>query len=151
MEVISELEKALCYTFRNKALLQEALTHSSFSHEGNRHEKDNERLEFLGDSVLSLIVAEHLFTHYRHYPEGDLTKLRASLVCEKAYSILQTALALDSSYALAREENTGGRERPSIVSDAFEATLAAIYLDGGYGKQGGLCCVSCRSIWIRSA
>ena len=73
MEVISELEKALCYTFRNKALLQEALTHSSFSHEGNRHEKDNERLEFLGDSVLSLIVAEHLFTHYRHYPEGDLT------------------------------------------------------------------------------
>ena len=135
MEVISELEKALCYTFRNKALLQEALTHSSFSHEGNRHEKDNERLEFLGDSVLSLIVAEHLFTHYRHYPEGDLTKLRASLVCEKSLFNFANRIGLGQFIRLGKgEENTGGRERPSIVSDAFEATLAAIYLDGGYGE-----------------
>mgnify|MGYP000020338485 FL=1 len=133
MDNISELEKALQYTFQNKAFLQEAMTHSSYSHEGNRHEKDNERLEFLGDSVLSLIVAEYLFTHYKHYPEGDLTKLRASLVCEKSLFIFANRIGLGDFIRLGKgEENTGGRERPSIVSDAFEATLAAIYLDGGY-------------------
>lgn len=80
MDNISELEKALQYTFQNKAFLQEAMTHSSYSHEGNRHEKDNERLEFLGDSVLSLIVAEYLFTHYKHYPGGGFDQA-ARIAC----------------------------------------------------------------------
>ena len=133
MYELHELETALGYIFQNKALLREAMTHSSFSNEGNRHEHDNERLEFLGDSVLSLIVAEHLFTHYQHYPEGDLTKLRASLVCEKSLFRFAQKINLGSFMLLGKgEEHTGGRERPSIVSDAFEATLAAIYLDGGY-------------------
>ena len=133
MEQFKKIEEAIGYSFENPILLNEALTHSSYSHEGRRNLKDNERLEFLGDSVLSLIVAEYLFSHYRHQPEGDLTKLRAALVCEKSLFQFANEIGLGDFILLGKgEENTGGRTRPSVVSDAFEAVLAAIYLDGGY-------------------
>ena len=128
---MSELENRIHYTFKNKKLLHEALSHSSYANEGKRT-RSNERLEFLGDSVLSIIVAKHLFTHYTHLPEGELTKLRASLVCEKSLHEFACDFGLDEFLLLGKgEELTGGRERPSIIADAFEALLAAIYLDGG--------------------
>ena len=128
---MSELENRIHYTFKNKKLLHEALSHSSYANEGKRT-RSNERLEFLGDSVLSIIVAKHLFTHYTHLPEGELTKLRASLVCEKSLHEFACDFGLGEFLLLGKgEELTGGRERPSIISDAFEALLAAIYLDGG--------------------
>ncbi len=128
---MNELENRIHYTFKNKKLLHEALSHSSYANEGKRT-RSNERLEFLGDSVLSIIVAKHLFTHYTHLPEGELTKLRASLVCEKSLYEFASSFGLGEFLLLGKgEEMTGGRERPSIIADAFEALLAAIYLDGG--------------------
>ena len=128
---MSELENRIHYTFKNKKLLHEALSHSSYANEGKRT-RSNERLEFLGDSVLSIIVAKHLFTHYTHLPEGELTKLRASLVCEKSLHEFACDFGLGEFLLLGKgEELTGGRERPSIIADAFEALLAAIYLYGG--------------------
>ena len=128
---MSELENRIHYTFKNKKLLHEALSHSSYANERKRT-RSNERLEFLGDSVLSIIVAKHLFTHYTHLPEGELTKLRASLVCEKSLHEFACDFGLGEFLLLGKgEELTGGRERPSIIADAFEALLAAIYLDGG--------------------
>ncbi len=128
---MSELENRIHYTFKNKKLLHDALSHSSYANEGKRT-RSNERLEFLGDSVLSIIVAKHLFTHYTHLPEGELTKLRASLVCEKSLHEFACDFGLGEFLLLGKgEELTGGRERPSIIADAFEALLAAIYLDGG--------------------
>jgi len=129
---VEAFEKEIGYSFRNKELLTEALTHSSYANEGKKHLRNNERLEFLGDSVLSVIVAEHLFLHFKHIPEGELTKLRASLVCEQALYEFSHKIHLGDYLLLGRgEENTGGRERPSVVSDAFEAVIAAIFLDGG--------------------
>lgn len=126
----SEFEKIIGYTFKNKELLHEALSHSSYANE--HHRSSNERLEFLGDSVLSIVVSEHLFTHFKHLPEGELTKIRASLVCEKALFEFAQKIELGKHILLGKgEENSGGRERPSIVSDAFEAVIAAIYLDSG--------------------
>lgn len=117
-------------------LLQQALTHSSYANEGKNHGKNNERLEFLGDSVLSLVVANHLFLKYQNIPEGELTKLRASLVCEKALDEFSRKLGLGEYLLLGKgEEITGGRNRPSILSDAFEALIAAIYLDGGFSDS----------------
>ena len=128
-----ELEEKIGYTFRNPQLLEQALTHSSFANEGKKHGHNNERLEFLGDSVLSVIVARHLFLTYKELPEGELTKLRASLVCEKALDVFAGQIGLGKYLRLGKgEEMTGGRERPSILADAFEALLAAIYIDGGY-------------------
>lgn len=128
-----ELQQKIGYTFRNPQLLRQALTHSSFANEGKKHGKNNERLEFLGDSVLSVIVAKHLFMTYRDIPEGELTKLRASLVCEKALDVFAGQLELGKYLHLGKgEEMTGGRQRPSILADAFEAVIAALYLDGGY-------------------
>ncbi len=121
------------YTFHNELLITTALTHSSYANEWKRGLKNNERLEFLGDSVLSLVVAEHLFEHYKHLPEGELTKLRASLVCEKSLHTFAKKIDLGSMLLLGKgEEHTGGRERPSILADAFEAVIAAVYLDGGF-------------------
>ena len=128
----SEFEKKIGYTFKNKELLHEALSHSSYSNEAKRGSNSNERLEFLGDSVLSIVVSEHLFRHFKHLPEGELTKIRASLVCEKALFEFSKKIDLGNYILLGKgEENSGGRERPSIVSDAFEAVIAAIFLDGG--------------------
>lgn len=129
---LEAFEKKIGYTFKNKELLFEALSHSSFANENKRQRHSNERLEFLGDSVLSIIVSRYLFDHFKHLPEGELTKIRASLVCEKALFEFSKKIDLGSFIMLGRgEENSGGRERPSIVSDAFEAVIAAVYLDGG--------------------
>ena len=128
----TEFENKIGYTFKNKELLHEALSHSSYANEVKRGRHSNERLEFLGDSVLSIVVSKHLFTHFKHLPEGELTKIRASLVCEKALFEFSKKIDLGKHILLGKgEENSGGRERPSIVSDAFEAFIAAVFLDGG--------------------
>lgn len=128
----TEFEKKIGYTFKNKELLHEALSHSSYANEIKNGRNSNERLEFLGDSVLSIVVSVHLFKHFKHLPEGDLTKIRASLVCEKALFEFARKIDLGKHILLGKgEENSGGRTRPSIVSDAFEAVIAAVYLDGG--------------------
>lgn len=119
------------YTFRDPMLLENALTHSSYAHEGNRGLKSNERLEFLGDSVLGFITAGYLFRHGTG-EEGELTRLRAALVCEKALSSYARKIGLGECLLLGRgEQRGGGANRPSILADAFEAVIAAIYLDGG--------------------
>lgn len=119
------------YQFRNPALLENALTHSSYANEGHHALESNERLEFLGDSVLGFITAGYLFEKETG-PEGMLTKLRAALVCEKALCSYAQLLGLGSFLLLGRgEQRSGGAERPSILADAFEAVIAAIYLDGG--------------------
>lgn len=126
-----EFEEKIGYTFKNKELLHEALAHSSYSNE-TRECHSNERLEFLGDSVLSIVVSEHIFKAFKTMPEGGLSKLRASLVCEKALFEFSKKIDLSDYILLGKgEENSGGRTRPSIVSDAFEAVIAAVYLDGG--------------------
>lgn len=130
---LKELQEKIGYTFRNESLLIQAMTHSSYANEGKKHRHNNERLEFLGDSVLSVIVARYLFLTYKDLPEGELTKLRAGLVCEKALDVFAGQVGLGDYLFLGKgEELTGGRQRPSILADAFEALLAAVYLDGGY-------------------
>ena len=125
------LERVLGHTFQDKALLETALTHTSLANEARHGTKHNERLEFLGDSVLSIVVAEYLFTH-SSLPEGDLTRMRASLVCEAALFTFAQKIGLGRWLRLGHgEEMGGGRTRPSVVSDAFEAVIAALYLDGG--------------------
>ncbi|MBR6045891.1 MAG: ribonuclease III [Ruminococcus sp.] len=130
-ESISSLQQKIGYSFKNEKLLYEALAHSSYANE-NKTVRSNERLEFLGDSVLSIVVSDYIFKHFTHIPEGELTKLRASLVCESSLFEFSKQIELGKHILLGKgEELTGGRERPSIVSDAFEAVIAAIYLDGG--------------------
>lgn len=125
-----ELEKKIGYVFKNRKYLETALTHSSYANE--MHEKSNERLEFLGDSVLSLIVSESLYRALGK-SEGELSKTRASLVCENGLYELSKKIDLSSYIKLGRgEERSGGRNRPSLVSDAFEALLAAIFLDSDF-------------------
>lgn len=129
---MNNFEEILGYRFNNKKLLHEALSHSSYANENKKHRHSNERLEFLGDSVLSIVVSEYLFEHYKHLPEGELTKIRASLVCESSLFEFAKKIQMGDHILLGKgEENTGGRERPSILADAFEAVIAAIYLDGG--------------------
>ena len=129
---MESFQQIIGYRFKDPALLYEALSHSSFANESRKARHSNERLEFLGDSVLSIVVSDHIFKHFRHIPEGELTKLRASLVCESALFEFSKRIRLGEHIFLGKgEENTGGRQRPSIVSDAFEAVIAAIYLDGG--------------------
>lgn len=129
---MNSLEKNLNYKFKNIRLLENALTHSSYANEVRSKASCNERLEFLGDSVLSIIVSEHIYKKFPNMPEGELTRLRASLVCEKALCAFSRELDLGSYLLLGKgEDKGGGRERDSILADAFEAVLAAIYLDGG--------------------
>ena len=131
-----ELEERAEYVFQDKALLFQAMTHSSFANE-HKYErtKDNERLEFLGDAVLEIISSEFLFLNYPKMPEGDLTKLRASIVCEPTLAVCARELGIDKYLLLGKgEEHTGGRNRDSIVSDAMEALIGAIYLDGGFAN-----------------
>lgn len=128
---MDELQKEIGYRFKNTELLRRAVTHSSYANE-NHLDGDNERLEFLGDSVLGFITAEYLFSHHRELPEGELTKLRAYAVCEQSLYGYARKIRLGEKLRLGRgEENTGGRERPSVLSNAFEALIAAVYLDGG--------------------
>ena len=128
------LEKTIGYVFKNRTLLHTALTHSSYSNEKRAHgdsESCNERLEFLGDSVLSLIVSDYIFSAYPDMPEGELSKVRAGTICEKALAEFARNIKLGDYLFLGRgEELTNGRERPSILADAFEALLASVYLDG---------------------
>lgn len=128
----SELQQRIGYQFQNEALLTEALCHSSYANEKRGMLRCNERLEFLGDSVLSIVVSNHLFRNCTHLPEGELTKIRASLVCEKSLFEWAKRISLGDYLLLGHgEDASGGRERPSILSDAFEAVIAAMYLDGG--------------------
>lgn len=129
---INDFEKKIGYEFNNKLLLRKALTHSSYANENNSSVGDNERLEFLGDSVLGFVTAEYLFSNHKSFPEGELTKLRSYAVCEKSLFEFAKKINLGQQIYLSHgEERTGGRERASVVSDAFEAVIAAIYLDGG--------------------
>ena len=129
---MAELEKRIGYTFKNKSILEEALTHSSYSNELNQRHIErncNERLEFLGDSVLSIIVSEYLYYEFGNEPEGKLTNRRRELVCEKALARYATKLHLGDFLMLGKgEDKNGGRQNKSILADAFEALLAAIYL-----------------------
>jgi ribonuclease-3 len=127
------LEERLGYQFRDRSLLENALTHSSYA---NEHRDagitSNERLEFLGDSVLGMVVADHLYREYPNRPEGELTRTRAALVCESSLVEVARSLELGRYLRLGKgEDGDGGRERPSILADATEALLAAVYLDGG--------------------
>ena len=137
---MKELEKKLNYTFRDPALLSEALSHSSYANEHRAaHLNSNERLEFLGDSVLGFVTAEFLFVQHPDLPEGDLTRIRAALVCEQSLYEVARKLELGKYLKLGRgEEAGGGRERTSILADATEAVFAAVYLDGGIGAASRL-------------
>lgn len=129
---LEEFQNIIDYKFNDPKLLYEALSHSSFANESKQRCRSNERLEFLGDSVLSIVVSDYIFEHCCDIPEGELTKTRATLVCEKALAHFAEKINLGSYIMLGKgEEIAGGRERPSIISDAFEAVIAAIYLDGG--------------------
>ncbi len=128
----TELEQRIGYRFHKPELLTEALCHSSYANEKRGALHCNERLEFLGDSVLSIVVSNHLFRNCTHLPEGDLTKIRASLVCEQSLHGWAEKIGLGDFLLLGNgEEASGGRARPSILADAFEAVIAAMYLDGG--------------------
>ena len=136
----SELEQRLGYTFRNRKLLEHALTHSSYANENRKDGlTSNERLEFLGDSVLGFVVASYLFETYPERPEGELTKLRAALVCEKSLAAAAAKLNLGAALLLGQgEEHGGGRKSSSITADAKESVLAAAYLDGGLEAASGI-------------
>lgn len=129
-----ELEKKLEYEFKNKSLLENALTHSSYANENRKNGiESNERLEFLGDSILGMVVAEFLYKRYGNMPEGRMTRFRAELVCERSLHSVAEEIDLGTFISLGRgEEQGGGRTRPSILADAVEAILAAVYLDGGF-------------------
>ena len=129
------LEEKLGYTFRDRSLLENALTHSSCANESRGKLQSNERLEFLGDSILGMVVAEHLYRNHPDLPEGELTRTRAALVCEESLVEVAQELGLGEYLRLGKgEEAGGGRQRPSIRADAVEAVLAAVYLDGGIGS-----------------
>ena len=131
--MINELENAIGYQFRNITLLQNALSHSSYANE-RWHDslKSNERLEFLGDSVLGMLVADYLYRNFPDRPEGELTRMRADMVCEKTLATVANRLNLGKHLLLGKgEEQGGGRKRDSILADAVESVIAACYLDGG--------------------
>ena len=129
---MKELEEKLQYQFKNIQYLKTALTHSSYANESHARDGSNERLEFLGDSILGFVVADYLFSHFPDIPEGELTKKRAALVCEKACCGFSQQIGVGKFLLLSHgEQNSGGRTRSSILADAFESITAAIYLDGG--------------------
>lgn len=134
MVKLEELQEKMGYRFRQEGLLRQALTHSSFANERHlRKHSDNERLEFLGDAVLEIVSSEFLYKNYPDKSEGDLTKFRASIVCEPTLALCTRELNLGRYLFLGKGEHlTGGRNRNSILSDALEAVIGAIYLDGGF-------------------
>jgi len=133
---LGDLEKKLKYTFKDIELLKGALIHTSYANEhtrGSRVVKSNERIEFLGDSVLGLAVGSYIYKSYPDMPEGRMSKLRASVVCESTLADIAFLIGLEKYLMLGvGEEQTGGRNKPSILSDALESVFAAIYLDSGY-------------------
>lgn len=131
--MISQLEQAIGYRFKNITLLQNALAHSSYANE-RWHDslKSNERLEFLGDSILGMLVADYLYKNFPDRPEGELTRMRADMVCEQSLARVADRIGLGAHMLLGHgEEQGGGRERASILADAVESVIAASYLDGG--------------------
>ena len=136
----SELEQAIGYVFRDKSILRNAVTHSSFANE-NRGSAcpDNERLEFLGDSILGFVVADFLYHSYMDRPEGELTRIRADLVCEGSLAKAARSIKLGEFLLVGHgEDANGGRNRDSILADAMESVLAAAYLDGGFASAKGI-------------
>lgn len=133
---LSSLESKIQYSFQDGRLFVQALTHSSYANEHRQsHEQCNERLEFLGDAVLEVVTSDFLYHKYSRLPEGDLTKIRASIVCEPTLAFCAGELNLGDYLLLGKgEEATGGRRRNSVVSDAMEALIGAIYLDGGFAN-----------------
>ena len=131
-----EFQNVIGYQFQTPGLLQQALTHSSYANEKHmKKHSDNERLEFLGDAVLEIVSSEFLYLNYPNLAEGDLTKMRASLVCEPTLAFCTKQLNLGEYLLLGKgEDMTGGRNRKSILSDALEAVIGAIYLDGGFAS-----------------
>ena len=131
--MIKELETAIGYRFHNISLLQNALAHSSYANERYHNSlMSNERLEFLGDSILGMVVADHLYRNFPNRPEGELTRMRADMVCEKALAQVANQIGLGNHLLLGKgEEQGGGRGRDSILADAVESVIAACYLDGG--------------------
>ncbi len=123
--------ESLGHAFTRPSVLQEALTHTTYAHE-NPHSQANQRLEFLGDSVVGMVIAEHIFERYPDLPEGQLTKIRAAVVCEPALASRARSLGLGRHLRFGRGEAVSGRDRDSILADAFEAVTAALYLDGGW-------------------
>ena len=131
VNTMDALEEKLGYTFQDRSLLEQALTHSSCANESRGKLQSNERLEFLGDSILGMVVADHLYRNHPDLPEGELTRTRAALVCEESLVEAAQMLNLSAHLRLGKgEEAGGGRHRPSIQADAVEAMLAAVYLDG---------------------
>ena len=133
MAKYQELEQKIGYTFTNEGLLRQALTHSSYANEKHmKKHSDNERLEFLGDSILGMLVAEYLYRNFPDRPEGDLTRMRADMVCEKTLARVADTIHLGDHLLLGHgEEQGGGRTRDSILADAVESVIAASFLDGG--------------------
>lgn len=131
-----DFQREIGYQFQNEQLLGQALTHSSYANEKRMKKlSDNERLEFLGDAVLEIISSDFLFRNYPNLPEGELTKLRASIVCEPTLALCAQEMGLGDYLLLGKgEDQTGGRGRKSILSDALEAVIGAIYLDGGFAN-----------------
>lgn len=131
---LKAFEEVIGYKFNDRRLLKHALTHSSYANEKRMHKlENNERLEFLGDAVLELVTSEFIYHRHKKMPEGDLTKLRARIVCEQTLASCANDLNLGNYVLLGKgEAATGGRERHSILSDAMEAIIGAIYLDGGF-------------------
>ncbi|MCI9527698.1 MAG: ribonuclease III [Lachnospiraceae bacterium] len=136
MNLQREFEERIGYQFQDKKLLAQALTHSSYANECHTGRlSDNERLEFLGDAVLELVSSEFLFKSFPEETEGEMTRLRASMVCEQTLSFCTRGLDLGRYLRLGKgEEQTGGRKRASVLSDALEAVIGAIYLDGGFAN-----------------
>lgn len=136
MRKLKDLEKRIGYQFKDKSLLEHAVRHSSYVNEKHMKKYEcNERLEFLGDAVLELVSSEYLFFTYRTMPEGELTKKRASMVCEPSLAFCARDIELGEYLRLGKgEEATGGRKRDSVTSDAMEALIGAIYLDGGFAS-----------------
>ena len=131
--MVKDLEKTIGYRFKNITLLQNALTHSSYANEfWHNSLKSNERLEFLGDSVLGMVVADYLYRSFPERPEGELTRMRADMVCEQSLAAVANRLELGKHLLLGNgESQTGGSARPSILADAVESIIAACYIDGG--------------------
>ena len=137
---LEELQARIGYRFQNIAYLKQAMTHSSYANETgapNHHLLCNERLEFLWDSVLSIITSDYLYSRFPKLPEGDLTRMRASTVCEEALATYSRKIGLGDFLLLGKgERNSGGADKPAVIADAFESTLAAIYLDAGGMNEG---------------
>ena len=132
--MLHELEKAIGHSFRDISLLENALAHSSYANERWHNSlRSNERLEFLGDSILGMMVADHLYRNFPDRPEGELTRMRADMVCEQSLAVIANRIGLGNFLLLGHgEERFGGRNRNSILADAVESVIAACYLDGGY-------------------